>query len=1480
MNNFSKKETIIFLISFSVFLLLFIFPLKAKGANCWGTIAGACDPGCQFTSFSSAFYYSDAGCSTSPCSNKAVYYKGINTPPCDNANGTGSCLKMSGSPFTRYASCGQGAWCGSGGSTCTNASGATCGINVDYDYCYGGECPNCVWQSDQCKGTLVCGSVPIANCTACGCTLTTSDKYNSSLSVPTAVYSTTPPVACVWTSPALPFDFSLSSPDPVTSLLAQGDLTSTTVKATLKPGTTGGTSITFSYSGFPTGVIVSGGNNTCTPTSNPDDCKTTLMITIPNDSTFADGSKDGSYTININASGGGKGYQALPAYILQIQHFAFYLTTNATQQPPYSPFPLAMDIFQGHSQQVIATVVKTSGPDKEVSLYATATNGISVTPNIASPTKCTTNLDCNSVAIDYFAPINSTVGYGSTGIHASVQGVTSSCPRRSSCNGPWPPCCGPDPIFVIADYGFSSGPTPSESPLLLPGGGEVATTRFTVKLLTSGPGTVFPTLRGGGSSWKGVTVNFNPTSCYLSVAGQTCDVTMTVTATSTAQPGDYPVGITLYTYWSSGDTFAVNWPNEPIINYMVHVGYNYELEILPTNSGKAVLCDSQVKRNSLVKVTDLTGGGVFSTYQVFFSSKVSPSTPSGMSVSVWQPSCYVIPAVPPAPATCNEYLYITLDPIVPPLDDPYTITVGGDYAGDPYYHTDTYDLTVDWFRMNPPPNPQDVQLCKGGKTTIPVKAFATSDSTVMENVYFSLPQSSFSGTQLSWENGINYCKPSGPGLSCYVTLVIDASSPSVLAGSWTVTVNEDTDPAEVVCNTKTSSFNLTIVEFDFSLQANNASICKGGSSAQTTVIARNTGAGICPGQDITFSYVSGLPTGVTMGSILPCFTGSGSCPSLITLSNTSGLSPGTYPNIKIRGTASGGKIHEASFSLIVRDFSYSLSVSPVAGEVHRGNTASPTVNANLNDCGGSSINLSASGIPTGANLSFSQNNLPPTFSSAMIISTFQTTVIGNYNIDIKGSGGGIADRHAFYSLRVCAADFSISASPVSQTVNPGGTATTQISTGLVGSFGDQVTLSIDPPTLPAGVTYSFSPDNICTPGTIDDKADLTFQIPLGTTLGTYPIRIIGTVAGGCTPTPTNSTTYTLTVTAPGDFSITVNPTGASVKQGDPNPVTPLPTVRVAVITPPAPPSVALSINQAPLIPEGITAVFQATGTNSYTCSSFPCSGIELNITTSSTTPITTAINPPYSIVITGTAGAISHTATFSLTVTPPPQADMECEIQSCGKDVQSGLEEPGCDCDGNWITYNGFDVRYNIKNISAGNIVKSEWSLVGPASFIPSVCIDCDMMIQPIAPGNYMITLKVTDNDGASSVATHPITIKQDIIAKFECSLVDPALGPWGPCSGFIPVVGYPLFFKDNSSVSEGALGISDRIWSTISTVGTTVFDSLNHDHTSIPITGTSINKIGLIVRDDTPGGGRTDYAEQNLSPILPLPKWKEIRPF
>jgi hypothetical protein len=99
-----------------------------------------------------------------------------------------------------------------------------------------------------------------------------------------------------------------------------------------------------------------------------------------------------------------------------------------------------------------------------------------------------------------------------------------------------------------------------------------------------------------------------------------------------------------------------------------------------------------------------------------------------------------------------------------------------------------------------------------------------------------------------------------------------------------------------------------------------------------------------------------------------------------------------------------------------------------------------------------------------------------------------------------------------------APDFSISASPASQTVTAGSSATTSVSIGSLNAFNGNVNLGASG--LPAGAAASFSPAIVTGSGT----STLTIKTTAGTPAGPHAITITGTSGSD-----THSTTYTLTV---------------------------------------------------------------------------------------------------------------------------------------------------------------------------------------------------------------------------------------------------------------------------------------------------------------------------------------------------------------
>jgi hypothetical protein len=213
-----------------------------------------------------------------------------------------------------------------------------------------------------------------------------------------------------------------------------------------------------------------------------------------------------------------------------------------------------------------------------------------------------------------------------------------------------------------------------------------------------------------------------------------------------------------------------------------------------------------------------------------------------------------------------------------------------------------------------------------------------------------------------------------------------------------------------------------------------------------------------------------------------------------------------------------------SFSSSQPDFS--ISDSPASATVSAGNSASTTVTVSPANGFSDTVNLSASGLPTGGNASFSPSSIPGgSGPSTLTISTSTSTPASAYTIVVTGTDASGSPTHsASFTLTINAVplpDFTISASPNSLTVNPGSSGSSTISVIPSNGFADTVNLSASG--LPPGATASFNPGAISGGS---GSSTLTLATSTSTPLGTYTITVTGTDAGG---SPSHSIALTLTV---------------------------------------------------------------------------------------------------------------------------------------------------------------------------------------------------------------------------------------------------------------------------------------------------------------------------------------------------------------
>ncbi len=302
---------------------------------------------------------------------------------------------------------------------------------------------------------------------------------------------------------------------------------------------------------------------------------------------------------------------------------------------------------------------------------------------------------------------------------------------------------------------------------------------------------------------------------------------------------------------------------------------------------------------------------------------------------------------------------------------------------------------------------------------------------------------------------------------------------------------------------------------------------------------------------------------------------------------------------------------------------FSISATPASQTVVQGNSTSYTASTTALNGFTGTVTFSASGLPAGANASFSPASVAGSGTSTMTVTTSATTPVGSYTLTITGTSGSLVHSTTVTLVVNAAAsgDFSISATPASQTVVQGNSTSYTASVTALSGFTGTVTFSSSG--LPAGANASFSPPSVAGSGT----STMTVTTSATTPAGSYTLTITGT-SGSLV----HSTTVTLVVNAAasGDFSISATPSPQTVVQGS---------------------STSYTVS--------VTALNGFTGTVSFSVSGVPPqSSGSFNPTSvagsgSSSLTVSLGRNTPtktYTLTITGTGGSLVHSTTATLTV--------------------------------------------------------------------------------------------------------------------------------------------------------------------------------------------------------------------------------------
>ena len=303
------------------------------------------------------------------------------------------------------------------------------------------------------------------------------------------------------------------------------------------------------------------------------------------------------------------------------------------------------------------------------------------------------------------------------------------------------------------------------------------------------------------------------------------------------------------------------------------------------------------------------------------------------------------------------------------------------------------------------------------------------------------------------------------------------------------------------------------------------------------------------------------------------------------------------------------------------------------------------------------VTLSAEGLSAGMTAAFSPPTIPSSgTSSALTLTSASTVAAGTYPVTVRVKGQGIPDATVAVSAVVTAApaaSFSLSLTPTTLGVAPGGTASTAATITRSGGFSGPITLAVTG--APSGVTTTVSPSPVTAGSAVIDVA-----ANASTALGTYTLTITGTGTGVTQQSATLALTVSATPTP--TIAVALSPTALSVAPGATGTstatvsrgggftgpvtlaITGAPTGVTATITPnpiaDETAAIAIAVG-ATATPGSSTLTVTATGTGVTT----QTATIDLTIPSASTGSFSVALAPTSVSVAQGASGTSTATVT-------------------------------------------------------------------------------------------------------------------------------------------------------------------------------------------------------------------------------------------
>ena len=206
-------------------------------------------------------------------------------------------------------------------------------------------------------------------------------------------------------------------------------------------------------------------------------------------------------------------------------------------------------------------------------------------------------------------------------------------------------------------------------------------------------------------------------------------------------------------------------------------------------------------------------------------------------------------------------------------------------------------------------------------------------------------------------------------------------------------------------------------------------------------------------------------------------------------------------------------MHTSTVTLVVTDFT--IAGTPASQTVTVGSGTSYTATTTALSGFAGVVNLTVTGLPTGATGTFTPTSITGAGTSTLAVTTSTaTTPPGTYTLAITGTTGALVHSATVTLVVNAAVDFTINTTPATRTGVVGASATFSNTIAAVNGFSGVVNLTITG--LPTGATGPFTPPSVTGSGT---SSLLVTTSATTTPPGTYTLTITGPAAVLFTATP-------------------------------------------------------------------------------------------------------------------------------------------------------------------------------------------------------------------------------------------------------------------------------------------------------------------------------------------------------------------------